>query len=459
MGLVSTSEKISVKGRSGKAESYRIPFILVTALFFLWGLANSLNGILVHHFQTALDLTRTQVSFIDSAFYIGYFVMALPAGYLLKRFGYKKGIIAGLLIYAAGAFLFFPASNMRIYGFFLFALFVIACGVAILETAANPYITVLGPPETSVNRLNFSQSFNGMSLVLGPLIGSMFIFSSVENTQSSLAHMPHAQAEVIRIAEAHSVQMPYVTIGIIVLLFAVLFMVTRMPEIESNEADPMHLEKGSVWSLFRHRHLSLGMLAQFLDVGAQASIWSYFTDIKLKFAPHADWSIIRSLYHISSDASPSQVAAAHFSFAFVLFMLGRFVGTYLMTKIKPHLVLAFYAFSAVVLVAYGMTGNGIGAVIAIMFVFFFHSIMFPTIFALATKSLGSQVKMGSSLVIMSIVGGAICPILTGFISQHYGLNMGLIVPLVCFVYIMYYALSGYRVTGSSLENNDAGIPA
>ncbi len=453
MGLGTTGEQATLKKGQTTIQSYRIPFILVTSLFFLWGLANSLNGILVHHFQTALDLTRTQVSFIDSAFYIGYFVMALPAGYMLKRIGYKKGIIFGLLLYAFGAFLFFPASNMRVYGFFLFALFVIACGVAVLETAANPYITVLGPPETSVNRLNVSQSFNGISLVLGPLIGSLFIFSAKENTQATLAAMPHAQSEAIRIAEAHSVQMPYVGIGLIVLFFAVLFMIVKMPEIESNDVDPMHLEKGSIWDLFKHKHLVLGMVAQFLDVGAQASLWSYFTDIKIAFAPNSDWAIVRVIYHISEHASASQVAAYHFSFAFVLFMLGRFVGVFLMSRIKPNIVLAFYALAAVILTAYGMTGNGLGAVIAIMFVFFFHSIMFPTIFALATKNLGSQVKLGSSLIIMSIVGGAICPILTGYISTQFkhngfnGLNIALIVPLICFSYITYYAISGYRVQG------------
>jgi len=440
-----------VKSGSSVPRSYLVPFILVTSLFFLWGLANSLNGTLIHHFQTALDLTRTQVSFVDSAFYMGYFVMALPAGYLMKKFGYKTGIIIGLVLYGCGALLFYPAANMRIYGFFLFALFVIACGVAILETAANPYITVLGDPASSEQRLNFSQSFNGISLVLGPIIGSLFIFSAHENTQASLAKLPHAEAEAIRITEAHLVQGPYLTIACIVFLFSLLFVVNKMPEIEANDEDPLHLEKGSIFSLFRHRHLALGMLAQFLDVGAQASIWAYFVDIKIAYSPNYDWQLVRWLYHISQTATPSQVAGYHASFAFVLFMLGRFAGTWLMTRIRPNVVLGSYAIGAVLLTAYSMTGNGLGAVITLMFVYFCHSIMFPTIFALATKNLGAQVKLGSSLLIMSIAGGAVCPILTGAISSKYGLNIGLAVPLLCFIYISFYAFEGYRVQARSLS--------
>src|SRR5688500_3220973 len=224
MPIANTGAPIKTNSLGGR--SYTVPFILVCSLFFLWGVANSLNGTLIKHFQTALNLNPAQAGIVDSAFYIGYFVMALPSAMLMNRIGYKKGILIGLFLYAAGALLFYPAAEMRVYGFFLFALFVIACGLAFLETAANPYVTVLGSPSSAETRLNFAQSFNGLSIILGPVIGSLFIFSDKEYTNEILAAMPVAQAEAIRIAEAESVQVPYLIIAVVVLLVAILFAIT-----------------------------------------------------------------------------------------------------------------------------------------------------------------------------------------------------------------------------------------
>src|SRR5205085_3138138 len=215
---------------STSSKSYLLPFILVTSLFFLWGIANSLNGTLIKHFQTALALNRAQAGIVDSAFYIGYFVMALPAAFFLNRFGYKRGIIAGLLLFGTGAALFYPAAEIRVYAFFLFALFIIACGLAFLETAANPYVTVLGDPGKGESRINLSQSFNGLSTILGPVIGSFFIFSDKEYTNDMLSSMSFADAEAIRIAEAQSVQMPYLILGGVVLFVAIMFALVSMPE-------------------------------------------------------------------------------------------------------------------------------------------------------------------------------------------------------------------------------------
>ncbi|MEQ1588359.1 MAG: L-fucose:H+ symporter permease, partial [Cyclobacteriaceae bacterium] len=377
--------------------SYLLPFSLVTSLFFLWGIANSMNGTLIKHFQTALNLNRAQAGIVDSAFYIGYFVMALPAAFLMNRIGYKKGILIGLFLYAGGAFLFYPAAEMRVYGFFLFALFVIACGLAFLETAANPYVTVLGDPKSSDSRINFSQSFNGLGVILGPVVGSLFIFSATENTNESLAAMPVAEAEAIRIAEAQSVQVPYLAIAGIVLLVAILFAITKMPEISSPE------EKGASFKgITRHRHLIFGVIAQFFYVGAQASIWGYFVDLKLHFAKDSHLEIVQWLYRISETATPTQIASYHASFAFVLFMVGRFVGTWLLTKVASNKLLTIYAAISTVLVLYGWVGNGLSAVLAISLTYFFMSIMFPTIFALSIKNLGEQVKLGSGLVLSLI---------------------------------------------------------
>jgi MFS transporter, FHS family, L-fucose permease len=277
-------------------KSYFVPLMLVTSLFFLWGIANSLNGTLIKHFQTALNLNRAQAGIVDSAFYIGYFVMALPAAFLMNRIGYKKGILIGLCLYAVGALLFYPAADVRVYGFFLGALFIIACGLAFLETAANPYVTVLGDPATAETRLNFAQSFNGLSIILGPVIGSLFIFSEKEYTNDMLNAMPAAEAEAIRIAEAQSVQGPYLLLAGIVLLVTLLFAFTRMPEISSSGE-----KSASFKGITRHRHLMFGVLAQFFYVGAQASLWGYFIDLKLHFAKDSHLEIVQMIYRYGEN--------------------------------------------------------------------------------------------------------------------------------------------------------------
>ncbi len=420
-------------------KSYLVPFILVTSLFFLWGIANSMNGTLIKHFQTALDLNRAQAGIVDSAFYIGYFVMALPAAFLMNRIGYKKGILIGLFLFAGGALLFYPAAEMQMYGFFLFALFVIACGLAFLETAANPYVTVLGDPKSAESRINFSQSFNGLGAILGPVIGSIFIFSNTEYSNEILNAMPLKESEVIRMQEAQSVQLPYLAIAGVVLLVAILFAITSMPEI-SSESEKTATFKG----ISRHRHLVLGVLAQFFYVGAQASIWGYFVDLKLYFAKESFFEPVQWVYRFSENASPTQIASYHASFAFILFMVGRFFGTWLLTRIAAHKLLAIYAAISASLVCYAWIGTGLSAVLTISMTYFFMSIMFPTIFALSIKNLGDQVKLGSGLVIMAIAGGAVLPPLTGFLSLS-GIENALIIPFIAFLIIFYFGWKGYKV--------------
>lgn len=442
----------TAKLKTGQATgNYGIAFALVTSLFFLWGLANSLNGSLIKQFQIALDLNRFQAGIVDFAFYLGYFFMALPAGYVMRKFGYKRGILLGLLLYGGGAFLFYPAAEARVYGFFLFALFTMACGIAFLETAANLYVTVLGDPEKSEWRLNFSQSFNGISLILGPIIGALFIFSKTEYTPDMLTAMAPAAAEAIRVQEALSVQGPYVAIGLLIAFMTLLFAITSMPEVGAEEEQAAG--KIPILSVLRHRHLTLGIVAQFVNVGAQATLWGYFVDLKLDFSREGHWALaegymnaINALTGSPSDLSPTQIAGFHASFALVLFMIGRFVGTSLMTRIRPNRVLALFSGGSVVMVILAMLTGGVTAVIALSFTYFFQSIMFPTIFALATKSLGVESKIASSLVIMSIVGGALLPLVAGALFA-YGAVYALLVPLVCFAYIVFYALNGYKVVG------------
>jgi MFS transporter, FHS family, L-fucose permease len=421
---------------------YLIPFILVTSLFFLWGIANSLNGTLIKHFQTALDLSRAQAGIVDSAFYLGYFAIAIPAGIVMQKFGYKIGILVGLMLYVLGALLFYPAAEMRAYSFFLMALFVIASGLAFLETAANLYMTVLGDEKSGSQRINFAQSFNGLSIIFGPIIGSLFIFSSKEYTREQLTAMPFQDAEAIRIAEAHSVQMPYLVVAGIVFLVAILFALTKMPEIVKSETENT---EGAVKGL-NQRHLLLGIIAQFLYVGGQTSIWGYFIDYKIKFAQNEHIGIVNSIYQVTQEMTSVQIASYHASAALVLFMVGRFFGTWLMGRMAAERVLSIFAGSAVLLVMGAMTIGGIGSVICLMLIYFFMSIMFPTIFALATKGFGNKEgKLASSLVIMSIVGGAILPPLTGLFFES-GVVTALMIPLVCFAYILFYGLSGHKIS-------------
>ncbi|UFH56025.1 L-fucose:H+ symporter permease [Spirosoma sp. KNUC1025] len=447
----------NVKLKPGQATgNYGLAFALVTSLFFLWGLANSLNGSLIKQFQIALDLNRFQAGIVDFAFYLGYFFMALPAGYVMRKFGYKRGILFGLLLYGGGAFLFYPAAEVRVYGFFLLALFTMACGIAFLETAANLYVTVLGDPAKSEWRLNFSQSFNGISAILGPVIGALFIFSKTEYTPEMLKAMAPAQAQAIRVQEALSVQGPYLVVGSIITLVFLLFAITKMPEVGAEEEQAAG--DVSVMRIFRHRHLTLGIIAQFLNVGAQATLWGYFVDLKLDFSREGHWvlaegymNLINSLTGGPTDLSLTQIAGFHASFALVLFMLGRFVGTSLMTRIRPNVVLTIYAVGALAMVLLAMLLGGLTAVIALSFTYFFQSIQFPTIFALATKGLGAESKIASSLVIMSIVGGALMPLVAGALFAK-GPVYALLVPLVCFAFIVFYAVQGYQTRLQDVEH-------
>ncbi len=433
---------------------YLIPFILVTSLFFLWGIANSLNGILINHFQLALDLKRWQAGLVDFAFYLGYFVFAIPAGLFMNRFGFKKGILLGLLLYAFGAFLFYPAAEVRTYGFFLLALFTIASGLAFLETAANPYISILGAPEGAEQRLNFAQSFNGLSIILGPLIGSVLIFSDNEYTADDLLAMTPDQAEAIRIAEAQTVQGPYIGLALLVLFVALLFWLTKMPEPKQAGAA---IKEG--WrSIFRHKHLVFAIIAQFFYVGAQASIWGYFIDFKINSSPEVQFGIVEAMRPffdlISGGAGELTLrrwAGFHLTFCFVLFMVGRFVGTALMSYIKPNRLLAYSALIAMALVLYAVVGQGLPSVVSLMFANFFMSIMFPTIFALGTKNLGEQVKLGSSLIIMAIVGGAIMPPMLGGIADATNYHTAFLLPVVCFAVVAFFGLRGYRIDEEKVD--------
>ncbi len=405
--------------------NYLLPFILVTSLFFLWGFAHNLNPILIPHLKIACQLTDLQSALIDSAFFMAYFLMAIPAGLVMKKYGFKAGIIGGLLLFAIGAFLFVPAANARVFAFFLTALFVIASGLTFLETAANPYVTVLGPAESSAQRINLAQSFNGLAATLAPFIGGQFILSGKSISPEEKALLSPEQLGAILNEEAAAVKLPYIIIGLVVLGVAFLLYKSHLPEISDEDSHSLELKSGG--SIWRHGHLNWGIFTQFCYVGAQVCISSFF---------------IR--YLGKTTGMDAKAAANYLAIALLAFMLGRFIGTALMKFISPARLLGFYAFANLVLLAVVVAYGGMLSVYALIGVQFFMSIMFPTIMSLSIQNLGEDTKMGSSLLIMSIVGGAVFPLLMGYISDLKDIQTAYAVPLVCFLVVLYFGFWGSK---------------
>jgi len=393
-----------------------VPFILVTSLFFLWGVAHSLLDVLNKHFQDILGITRARSGLVQAALYGGYFIMAIPAGLFMNRLGYRKGIITGLLLYAAGAFLFWPATFIQTFEFTLLCLFIIACGLTFLETAANPYSSVLGPRDTSEQRLTLSQSFNGLGWIIGPALGGMLILGGNGDNGAN---------------KFSSMALPYMLIGVVVLVVAFMFVITRMPDIHEGEHDSRG-ERGTFRGLFRIRHFRYAVMAQFLYVAAQTGINSFFINYVVETMP---------------GYSPEK-AAYLLSLGFVFFMSGRFIGSLFMSWFSPRQMLGIYALINTAAMALVMLGLGWPSLVALYLNYFCMSIMFPTIFALGLKDLGGMTKKGSSVLVMTIVGGAICPVIMGRIADLSGMAIGFVVPLVCFAFIAWYAF--YRAKSDKI---------
>lgn len=379
------------------------PFVLVTSLFFLWGLAHSILDVLNKHFQETMEgVGKTESALVQAVMYGGYFVMALPAGQIIKRYGYRAGVITGLLLYGIGALLFIPGGQLLSFPFFLFSLFVIGCGLTCLETSANPYVTVLGNAEGAARRINLSQSFNGLGWIVGPLIGGHFAFAVG--------------------ADKGSIAIPYAIIGVVVLCVALVFAQVKLPEVQADgvaQTESAHAAD----SLWQHRNFVYGLIALFLYVAAQTGINSFFIN------------------YVTEHAGVSNVnASLLLGFGGMgLFMVGRMGGSWLMLRVRAERVLLYCAVGATLAMAVLLSGAGVAGVAAFMLCYLCESIMFPTIFALALKGVGQHTKRASSFLIMSIVGGAIAPVLMGLIADHASMAMAFIVPLCCFVVIAAYA--------------------
>jgi MFS transporter, FHS family, L-fucose permease len=475
-----TSEPTAVAGsdnpRGGlfltaKGENLAFTFVLLTSLFLLWGFCNGMIDVLNKHFQDTLHINKEQSGLVQAANYLAYFLMAIPAGLIAKRFGYKGGILVGLSLIAAGAFWFVPATRVGAYWAFLLGLFVIGAGMTCLETIANPYATVLGSPEGGPTRINIAQTLNGAGWILGPIVGGYFVFTRSDGADANAG-----------------LATPYIAIGIFVVLLIAVFGISRVPDLhaedQSNEptAGPdrlrpsgaqsaaialvlaatcgllyffiapilgllwtlLHLNQAFLqpvkygllvlayiaayllvsrnWDMFRRTHFTLGVVAEFFYVAAQTGIFSFFVN-----------------YALENDPGVTRLQAARWlgAIGFVLFMIGRLCGSAIISQFKPERVLAIYSLVNIVLVGIAI-GGGKAGLYAMFATFFFMSIGFPTIFALGIRGLGEHTKLGSSLIVMSIVGGAIAPPFMGHIADQHSMRVGFVVPLVCFVFIALY---------------------
>ena len=392
-------------------------FVLVTTLFLLWGFCNGMIDILNKHFQSTLHINKFQSGFVQSANYLAYFLMAVPAGLLARRFGYKGGIIIGLVLIATGAFWFIPATQIGTYWAFLVGLFVLATGMTCLETIANPYTTALGSPTGGTTRINIAQTFNGVGWILGPVVGRYFVSGH------------HAGVD----ANA-GLYIPYLGIGILVTVLIGIFAFAYVPDLHAEEEVRAEAEGRAKKSLLLRWHFTLGVLAQFLYVAAQTGIFGFFIN-----------------YVLENNQGLTESQAAYWlgAFGFGLFMGGRLCGSVVVSLMKPYGALAIYAAINVVLCIFVMGGGALGSY-ALFGTFFFMSIMFPTIFSLSIRGLGEHTKFGSSLLVMSIVGGAIAPPFMGHIADISSMRIGFLVPLVCFALI-----AAYGVLWPKLETLDA----
>jgi len=407
-----------------------IPFLLVTALFFLWAIPHNLNDVLIAQFMKSFEITRLKASLIQSAFYMGYFTVSIPAAMIMQRKGYKFGLVAGLFLYVIGTLLFWPAAMVGRYGFFLLALFVIAAGLAFLETGANPFIAQLGDPVTSERRLNLAQAFNPLGAISGALIGTVFIFSGVELSQNQVgtmkaagtyqAYLHHETLRVIR---------PYMVLACVVFLLAVLIIRTKFPQVAGESAEETASGRG-LRELVRFPHYVTAVIAQFFYVGAQVGTWSYFI-------PY-----IRSYTH-----QPLKNAGYFLTGSLVAFCIGRFSSTYAMKFVRPRVLMGIFALINVGLAAIAVLLPGWIGLWAIFVTSFFMSLMFPTIFALGIKGLGPDTKIGGSLLIMAIIGGAAFTPIMGWAGS---LAMAMLVPLCCYVFIAWYSFVGSRMRSAAL---------
>lgn len=414
MSVTTPSSAQLSQGATGQNHYFALSSL--TFLFFIWGFITCLNDILIPHLKNVFDLNYTQAMLIQFCFFGAYFLVSIPAGYLVKKAGYQRGIVIGLLIAAVGCLMFYPAAAAQVYALFLLALFVLASGITILQVAANPYVTALGKAETASSRLTMTQAFNSLGTTIAPWFGGLMILAA-------------ATAEVgtaeFKAQEAAAVQVPYLMLAAALLVLAAVFALLKLPKVtEHHQSEIAEADAGSAW---QYSHLVLGALGIFVYVGGEVAIGSFLVNFigepEIAGLAEAD-------------------AAKYISYYWGGAMVGRFIGAVVMQKIAAGKVLAFNAVAAAVLVLVAMSSSGGLAMWAILSVGLFNSIMFPTIFSLAVTGLGKYTSQGSGVLCLAIVGGAIIPLLQGVLADNIGLQLSFILPVLCYGYICFYGLKG-----------------
>lgn len=431
-------DDIMSRSRTG----YLPELTILTSLFFMWGFLTCLNDILIPHLKAIFLLDYAEAMLIQLAFFAAYFVVSLPSGVIVEKIGYKKGIVVGLVTAGAGCLIFYPAAGMQSYPLFLLALFILASGITLLQVAANPYVAILGKPETASSRLNLTQAFNSLGTTIAPYFGALVILSVAVKSTEEISKMDPSQLSAYKLAQASAVQVPYLWLAAALLVIAAVFTFLKLPQVEAAEAAPRsgnreRVDKfhGSAWG---YRHLVLGAAGIFVYVGAEVSIGSF-------------------LVNYIGQADVLGIAAARAG-KFVSFywggaMVGRFIGSGIQRKVRPGTVLAFNAVCAILLVVTSMLSFGYLAMISILSVGLFNSIMFPTIFTLAINGLGKHTGQGSGILCMAIVGGAIIPVIQGAIADAIGIHHAFILPLFCYMFIFYYGLVGCKPDQTRLLKN------
>jgi len=424
MAIASPNTDTSVTVTSTN-QSYGAPLATVTTLFFMWGFLTCLNDILVPHLKSIFDLNYTKVMLIQFAFFGAYFIFSIPSAKVIDWIGYQRSMVGGLLTMGLGAFLFVPAASVPSYPLFLGALIVLAAGITCLQVAANPYVTVLGKPETASSRLNLTQAFNSLGTFLAPFFGGLFILTTAPNMAEIRALSPDA-LQAFRLHEAATVKMPYVGLGVALVLLAIAIGSFKLPKIEHAQHQLGQKVNDSIW---KHPNLIFGAIAIFVYVGAEVSIGSF---------------LVNYFSQPEIGGLTEKVAASFVAFYWGGAMVGRFIGSALLQKMKTGGLLGICAICASVLVAVSMLTNGHVAMYSIILVGFFNSIMFPSIFTLGVAELGPLTGDGSGIMIMAIVGGAIIPVAQGWIADRIGIHHAFFLPVICYLYILFFALNGSK---------------
>lgn len=421
--------------------SYRTAFIFVTILFFLWGFITVLVDSLIPRLREVFTLSYFQAGMVQFAFFGAYFLLSIPAGYILSKIGYKKGIILGLVTMALGCLLFYPAASYRIFGVFMLGYFILAAGITILQVAANPYVTILGTEKTASSRLNLSQAFNSLGTAIAPALGALFILQDKVKTTSEIEELDTAARKSYYITEASAVQIPFLGIAVFITIIAVVFLFVNLPKVGAKETSNDYSK------VLKNRNLVLGAIALFCYVGAEVALGSYMVNyfLSLDLAPVvrevtamrwiAEWILSVGV----SASSDMAVVGVFVTFYWMGAMIGRFIGSYLTTVFNPARVLSIFAVGAIGMILISTFSVGLAAMWAIIAVGLFNSIMFPTIFSLALDGLGDDKAQGSGILCTMIVGGAIIPPAYGYLTDSYNFNIALILVIVCYVYIFYYA--------------------